>query len=83
MNDFLTVINFSSSDENKIQGNIKMFAGNNLIQDDALSDINLTNYNLTFKIPAKETLFEGSFNNFRTELSGNFIFPDGSNMRLS
>lgn len=83
MNDFMTVIDFRSNDQNKIQGNIQMFAGNNLVQDDALSDINLTNSNLTFTIPAKETLFEGSFNDFGTELSGNFIFPDGSKHPIS
>ena len=78
MNDFQTVINFSNSDENKFEGNIKMFAGNNLIQDDNLRNIKLTNYEITFNIPAKQTSFEGSFNNLLTELSGEFIFPDGS-----
>lgn len=79
MNDFQTVINFSNSDDSKFEGNIKMFAGNNLIQDDNLSNIKLTNYEITFNIPAKQTSFEGSFNNLLTELSGKFIFPDSSN----
>lgn len=83
MNDFQTVIHFRSNDQNKIEGNIQMFAGENLVQDDALSDIKLTNSNLTFAIPTKETLFDGSFDDLGTELSGNFIFPDGSEHAIS
>jgi len=78
MNDFRAGINFSNNDENKYEGNIKMFSGNNLIQDDQIKDISLINKDFKFYIPAKETLFEGSFNDLVTELTGEFIFPDGS-----
>lgn len=78
MNDFETVLNFNKNDENKFEGNIKMFAGNNLIQDDQINDISLINKDIGFYIPAKETSFEGSFNDMLTELSGVFIFPDGA-----
>ena len=73
MNDFEVLINF---DGNK-QGNIKMMAGGNIIQNDKLTDITLTNDAFTFYIPDKQTPFRGNFNDLFTELTGEFIFPDG------
>jgi hypothetical protein len=78
MNDFKVEINFSANNQNQIEGNIKMFAGENKIQDDKIDNINLSVNQLTFYIPAKETSFKGSFNDQLTELSGDFVFPDGS-----
>jgi hypothetical protein len=78
MNDFRTVINFDSDREKEYFGNIKMFAQGNLIQDDKLEDIKLANNDLSFIIPAKETSFKGSFDKLKSELSGEFVFPDGS-----
>ncbi len=83
MNDFQTVIDFRSNDQNKFEGRIQMFAGHNIVQDDPLGDIKLANSKLTFTIPAKETLFVGSLNDLGTELSGNFVFPDGSKHAIS
>jgi hypothetical protein len=78
MNDFKVEINFSANNQNQVEGNIKMFAGENIIQDDKIDSINLSVNQLTFYIPAKGTSFEGSFNDQMNELSGNFIFPDGA-----
>ena len=78
MNDFKALINFSLNNQNQFKGNIKMFAGENIIQDDKLENIKLLDNKLTFYIPAKETLFEGSFNDQVSGLSGAFVFPDGS-----
>lgn len=78
MNDFLARIDFGVNNENLYEGNLTMFAGNDLIQDDKIVDIQLLNKKITFYIPDKETLFEGSFDDLISELSGEFIFPDGS-----
>lgn len=76
MNNFKTVINFSTIHEKKADGNLQMFDGTRLIQDDQLTNINLVSNTLKFYIPAKETSFEGRFNDGMTELTGDFIFPD-------
>ncbi|PWD99688.1 S41 family peptidase [Marinilabilia rubra] len=78
MEDFLAIIEFSAGDENQMEGNLKMFAGDNQIQYDRIEAIELTNSKITFYVPAKETSFEGSFNDLNTKLSGQFVFPDGS-----
>lgn len=79
MIDFRAVVNFTSGDEDQLVGNIKMFAGENKIQDDEIINIILSGDKVSFYIPAKETTFEGNINDQMTELSGGFIFPDGSN----
>jgi hypothetical protein len=78
MNDFLVRVNISVIEASEFEGNIKMFAGDNLIQDDALRDLRLTDRDLEFYIPAKETSFEGSFDDLWSELTGVLVFPDGS-----
>jgi hypothetical protein len=78
MNDFKTQVIFSANNQNQIEGNIKMFAGENMIQDDEIDSIYLSRNQLTFYIPAKETTFQGSLNGQMTTLSGDFVFPDGS-----
>jgi C-terminal processing protease CtpA/Prc len=78
MSQFSTQLTLSCDSLNNYGGSIKMFAGENLIQDDPIEQINLSNNKLTFYIPAKETTFQGNFNDQMIELSGNFIFPDAS-----
>lgn len=78
MNNFRTVLNLGFNEETELEGNIKMFSDNNLIQDDLLENIKHINYTLTFFIPAKETTFQGSFDSLLNQLSGEFFFPDGS-----
>ncbi|MEN8187796.1 MAG: S41 family peptidase [Bacteroidota bacterium] len=78
MKDFRVIINLNSSDDKSFTGKILMFSGSDQIQNDKISEIDLNGNNLTFLIKAKETLFKGVFNEEVTELSGNFIFPDGS-----
>ena len=78
MNDFKVLVDFSSNDQNMVEGNIKLFSGENMIQDDKIIHINLSNDKFSFYIPDKETNFEGALNDEFTDLSGVFIFPDGS-----
>jgi hypothetical protein len=78
MNDFKVQIIFRVNNQNKIEGNIKMFADENIIQDDKIDSIYSSTNQLSFYIPAKETSFRGSFNDQMTTLSGDFVFPDGS-----
>jgi len=73
MNDFDVRINFDGNN----QGNIKMIAGGNIIQNDQITDIKLTHNEFTFYIPDKQTPFIGNFNDQITHLTGEFIFPDG------
>jgi C-terminal processing protease CtpA/Prc len=78
MNDFKAIVHFTASDRNQSEGDIKMFSGENKIQDDQINKVKLSGYECSFFIPAKETTFKGNFNEQMTELSGEFIFPDGS-----
>lgn len=82
MNDFQTFIEFRFNEENQFVGRIKMMAGNNLIQDDPLSDIKTSEFELSFKIPDKNTTFQGQFNSEQTELEGAFIFPDNTRHQI-
>jgi len=83
MGQFKTVILLGQVGENGYAGKIIMFSGENRIQDDELSRIILENRTLSFYIAAKESSFQGTFNEMKTELSGNFIFPDNSKHPLS
>lgn len=78
MGDFTAIIKLYIDDRGDFNGNILMYAGDNQIQNDHLSKISLVDDQLTFFIPAKETQFEGSFNEEKVKLSGDFVFPDGS-----
>lgn len=78
MNDFKAMVHFTANDLNQSEGDIKMFSGENKIQDDQINKVKLSGYECSFFIPAKETTFNGNFNEQMTELSGEFIFPDGS-----
>jgi len=78
MGQFKTLVRISASPTESYVGNITMFDAGNLIQDDPISEIRIADNRLTFHIRAKETDFEGLFNEEVTGLSGKFIFPDGS-----
>lgn len=82
MGDFRTVIELNAAEEEQYTGRILMFSGENVIQEDPLSNIQLESSTLTFRIDAKETGFKGTFNGDCTELAGHFIFPDGSEHSL-
>lgn len=77
MNDYRTVLKFIDSDE-VMSGTVQMFSGDNMIQNDRLSEIEIVGNSLSFYIEAKETQFKGKFEADHTILTGNFIFPDGS-----
>jgi len=78
MEQFKTVILLDQADQSTYFGKIMMYSGENLIQDDELSNISIDSNKLSFYIAAKETSFTGTFNEMLTELSGKFIFPDNS-----
>ena len=66
------------SSSNGFTGRINMYDGAQMIQNDVIVDIILSDSSLSFYIPAKSTSFQGSFSHQQTQLSGNFIFPDNS-----
>jgi hypothetical protein len=78
MDDFRTVIQLKSTGENSYTGKILMWDGAQQIQEDEIFKIVIKDKELSFYIMAKETHFEGEFNEGFTELSGHFVFPDGS-----
>ncbi len=78
MEQFKTVILLDQADESGYAGKILMYSGEERIQDDELTKISIENNSLSFYIAAKETLFQGTFNESNTELSGNLIFPDNT-----
>jgi hypothetical protein len=83
MKEFRIHINFNAVNDHSYTGKLVMYSGENRIQNDELSEISLQGNKLKFMIPAKETEFNGVFNENRTELKGNFIFPDGSEHSLT
>jgi hypothetical protein len=83
MSDYRTVIQLDYSDEKGYSGKILMYDGTLQIQDDQIFKIQVKENRLTFYIQAKETHYEGTFNEDITELSGIFIFPDGSEHALT
>jgi len=78
MGDFRTILKLNISEENSYTGKIVMFSGSSIIQDDEISKIAINDTRLSFLIEAKESEFKGTFNEDFSELSGHFIFPDGS-----
>ena len=78
MENFRLVIHLNLYEENSYEGRIFMYNTTQLIQDDPIQNITINGHLLSFLIKAKESSFEGSFNEGYTELSGNFIFPDQS-----
>lgn len=78
MNDFKVILEFTSDGKAEFSGSIKMFAGPEVLQDDKLTEIHQMDIDVSFYIPDKQTRFKGQFNNDVNELSGFFIFPDGT-----
>ena len=78
MNDFKTVVELNLDENDNYSGKIKMFSGPDLIQDDEISNIVISQNLLTFRINAKDTDFKGKFNSEVSEITGVFIFPDKS-----
>ena len=70
MDDFKTIVILESDGDGSFTGTIQMFDGMGEIQNDKLSKITLENQNLTFFIVAKETNFEGTFQEGKSKLSG-------------
>lgn len=83
MSDYRAVIQLDYSDEKGYSGKILMYDGTLQIQDDQIFKILVKENRLTFYIQAKETHYEGTFNEDITELSGIFTFPDGSEHALT
>jgi hypothetical protein len=78
MEQFKLEILFLSNENKNLSGNIKMYDGSTMIQDDELIEIEYDKQKISFMIPAKETAFEGKLNDNLSQFGGDFIFPDGS-----
>jgi len=78
MEQFRMEILFSVNEDESLSGKIKMYDGSTLIQDDEIDNIEFKENILSFRIPAKETTFDGHINLDLSEFKGDFIFPDGS-----
>jgi C-terminal processing protease CtpA/Prc len=77
MDQFKTAV-LLDQDGTGYKGKILMYSGENRIQDDELSEIRIENRTISFYIAAKETSYQGEFDQSDTEVSGYFIFPDKS-----
>ena len=78
LGDFRAVLQLTAQGNDGYSGHIRMYDGEHLIQDDELSGISISNNHIVFTIEAKQSDFEGSFNEEQSELTGYFIFPDQS-----
>ncbi len=78
MEQFRMEIILMETEDMKLSGKIRMYDGSRMIQDDEINNIKYDNRMISFMIPAKETAFDGQFNDALTELNGDFVFPDGS-----
>lgn len=78
MKQFRMEIHLMETEDMKLSGKIRMYNGSTMIQDDEINNIEYDNRMISFMIPAKETAFDGQFNDDLSELNGDFIFPDGS-----
>jgi len=78
MEDFSTILEIKVLDNGEYAGTIKMFSGENVIQNDPVTKVSETDYQLTFYIQAKDTEFKGQFDTDYARLKGEFIFPDKS-----
>lgn len=76
MEEFRTVLNFEAGKSGKAF--VLMYDGQQEIQNDELSQVKLAGSKLSFFIEAKETHFKGTLNDDHSEISGIFVFPDGS-----
>lgn len=83
MEQFKTAILLDQQENGKYHGKILMYSGESRIQDDELSKISIENQRISFYIAAKETSFQGQFNETNTGFSGHLIFPDNSRHLLS
>jgi hypothetical protein len=81
MHDFEVEINFYMSEDSLVEGNIRMMAGDNIIQDDVLTEIKTKKAQITFSIPDKNTSYKGNIIN-KNGITGAFFFPDGSEHAL-
>lgn len=78
MEDYRTVITIQTAENDKYTGTIWMYAGEEKLQEDELTEVVLGPSTLKFYIPAKETTFNGKLKEKGLELEGEFVFPDGS-----
>ena len=78
MDQFNLELHFSDTVNSHLSGRIILFDGPNQIQNDELINIHVEGSHISFSIPAKETLFEGTINDKNMEIAGEFIFSDGN-----
>ena len=83
MEQFKTLILLDQTEGSAYGGKILMYSGETRIQDDELSRIRIEDRSISFYIAAKETSFQGIFNEDNSAFSGNLIFPDNSRHPIS
>jgi len=83
MEQFKTLILLDQVDGSAFAGKILMYSGETRIQDDELSRIVIGDGSISFYIAAKETSFQGTFNEENSAFSGDLIFPDNSRHPIS
>jgi hypothetical protein len=83
MDNFRTVIIFEEAEGGQFIGSIKMFNIDKIIQDDKITEIEFKDDVCKFYIPEKETSYKGIIINEKTEISGEFTFPDGGTHTLN
>jgi hypothetical protein len=83
MEQFKTLVLLDQADGSAYSGKILMYSDENRIQDDELSRIVIGDGSISFYIAAKETSFQGTFNEENSAFSGNLVFPDNSRHPLS
>jgi hypothetical protein len=82
MEQFKTLVLLDQDPDRGYIGKILMYSGESRIQDDELTRISINNSSITFFIAAKETSFQGEFDETKSAFSGDFIFPDNSRHAL-
>jgi len=78
MDQFQVELLFERKDQGFYNGNIIMYADEQMVQNDQIVDISKIEDTVRFFIPSKNTNFKGRVSKPINELSGNFIFPDGT-----
>ncbi len=79
----LTMILHFTNNQGDDAGRLFLFQEKIQIQDDPIDQILLIDHDLSFRIEAKNTTFQGKLGNEGPSITGNLFFPDGSVHSLS
>jgi len=74
---FKLILAFYPGENKDYSGNVFLFQGAAMLQNDPLTEIELAQNKLSFRIEAKNTTFTGVIDNKNMNINGLFRFPDG------